>query len=361
MMRRARGLSLVELMVALAIGSILIAGAVYVYSQSRNTQRVSETVARLQENGRYVFSVLEPDIQLAGFYGFSNSAGDILYITDGLTESALSAAKLGEDAEGTQAPGVTHPCGKNFALNVLETVSGSNDNTSYPFPCDAEVTAAGGIRESTDILTIRRSAGPPVDGKGIEVENRVQLLVNRLNPNSMFIFADGKPPAGTVTKVNYVQIRDLVVHSFYVSNDSEADDVAGDVPALRMKALADGPTFPDTEVMRGVEDFQVQFGYDTGSYDGDAIIDAGFDKDGNDIPDAPNGIATRYVDPGNVPFGFQVVAVRVWVLMRADQPEQGFVDDRQYVMGSKTIPAPRDNFRRVLLSRTIQLRNARTL
>jgi len=53
-MKHSRGLSLVELMVALAIGSLLIAGAVYVYSQSRNTQRVSEAVARLQEKGRYV-------------------------------------------------------------------------------------------------------------------------------------------------------------------------------------------------------------------------------------------------------------------------------------------------------------------
>ena len=42
----------------------------------------------------------------------------------------------------------------------------------------------------------------------------------------------------------------------------------------------------DEEVMRGVEDFQVQFGYDSGSYDGDATIDAGFDEDGNGIPDS---------------------------------------------------------------------------
>lgn len=360
-MKHSRGLSLVELMVALAIGSLLIAGAVYVYSQSRNTQRVSETVARLQENGRYVLSVIEPEVQLAGYYGFSNSPGDIQYITGGSLENVWAAAKLGTESTFTEAPGYSDPCLKNFALNVLATIEGSNNNTAYPLACDDDVTAAGNLRTGTDILTIRRSSGPPVGGEGAAVANRVQLLVNRLNPATMYMFADGQPPPGTVLKADFIQIRDLVLRSYYVSNNSLSPTVNG-LPSLRVKSLTDGPDFySDEEVMRGVEDLQVQFGYDSGSYDGDGDIDPGFDEDGNGIPDSPNGIATRYVDPGNVPFGFQVVAVRLWVLMRAEQPEQGFVDTRSYEMGSKTVTAPMDNFRRVLVSRTIQLRNARTL
>jgi type IV pilus assembly protein PilW len=362
-MKHSRGLSLVELMVALAIGSLLIAGAVYVYSQSRNTQRVSETVARLQENGRYVLSVIEPEVQLGGYYGFSNSPGDIQYITGGSLENVWAAAKLGTDSTFTEAPGYTDPCLKNFALNVLSTIEGTNDNTAYPLSgkCGTDAAAAGGIRTGTDVLTVRRSSAAPVDGEGAPVDGRVQLLVNRLNPATMYMFADGQMPPGTVLKANFVQIRDLVLRSYYISNNSLLPTVNG-LPSLRVTSLVDGPDFySDTEVMRGVEDLQVQFGYDSGSYDGDGTIDAGFDEDNNDIPDSPNGIATRYDDPGSVPFGFQVVAVRLWVLIRADQPEQGFVDTRSYQMGSKLVPAPMDNFRRVLVSRTIQLRNARTL
>ena len=76
---------MVELLVALAIGSVLIIGAVYVYSQSRRTHTLSDAVARLQENGRFVFSVIEPDIQLAGYYGFSNVPDNIKYIQAGST------------------------------------------------------------------------------------------------------------------------------------------------------------------------------------------------------------------------------------------------------------------------------------
>jgi type IV pilus assembly protein PilW len=365
MKMRQQGLSLVELMVALVIGSILIAGAVYVYSQSRTTQRVSDTVARLQENGRFVLSVMEPDIQLAGYYGFSNSPGDIQYIIGGTKTTLYPAVKLSEAEDAV--PGFTHPCRDNFAVNVLTTIDGANQVADFPLGCDEREQAAGGIRNGTDMLTIRRSSGLPADGVGAPVNNRLQLLVNRLNPNAMYLFMDADPPETPVLEANLVQIRDLVVRSYYISNDSLPDPDGGSpgrvagIPSLRVLSLTDGPDFDDQELMRGVEDLQVQFGYDTGSYDGNAAIDPGFDEDGNGIPDAPNGIATRYVDPGNVPFGFQVVAVRVFVLMRADQPEQGFVDNRQYVMGSKTVAPPLDGFRRVLLSRTIQLRNTRTL
>jgi type IV pilus assembly protein PilW len=365
MKRRQGGLSLVELMVALVIGSFLIAGAVYVYSQSRSTQRVSDTVARLQENGRYVLSVMEPDIQLAGYYGFSNSPGDIQYITGGTKMTTYPAAKL--RATLTAVPGFVDPCGTNFAVNVLTTIDGVNNATAFPLACATRAAAAGSIRNNTDTLTIRRSSGLPADGVGAPVNSRLQLLVNRLNPNSMYLFMDALPPDTPALEANVVQIRDLVVRSYYISNDSlpdpegETTGRAVGIPSLRVLSLTDGPSFDDQELMRGVEELQVQFGYDTGSYDGDANIDAGFDEDANGIPDAPNGIATRYVDPGNVPFGFQVVSVRVFILMRADQPEQGFVDNRQYVLGSKVVPAPGDGFRRVLLSRTIQLRNTRTL
>ena len=72
--RAQRGVSLVELMVALAIGSIMIIGAVTVYSNSRTTYAINESLGRLQEQGRYVMSVLEPDVELAGFYGFTNNS-----------------------------------------------------------------------------------------------------------------------------------------------------------------------------------------------------------------------------------------------------------------------------------------------
>jgi prepilin-type N-terminal cleavage/methylation domain-containing protein len=46
---RQGGLSLIELLVSLTIGSMLIVGAVAVYSQSRRVSTLNDTVARLQD------------------------------------------------------------------------------------------------------------------------------------------------------------------------------------------------------------------------------------------------------------------------------------------------------------------------
>jgi type IV pilus assembly protein PilW len=354
-----RGLSLIELLVALTIGTVLISGAVYIYSQSRNTHTVSDVIARLQENGRYVFSVLEPDIQLAGYYGFSNDPVDFHYIQNGSTSSLIPAAKM--KASDAAVPGIprSHLCGNNFAVNLLAAVEGGNNGYPLGGSCAAQ---GGGAVDEADTLTIRRSSGPPSDGKGTAKPGYLQMLVSRLSPSSSYVFADGVLPAEPALEENIVQLRDLVVRTYYISKNSTSPDTPG-LPALRVKSLSGGGSGPefsvDEEVMRGVEDLQVQFGIDTGDYDGDGTIDPGYDLDGDKIPDFPLGVATRYVNPDAVPEGFQVVSVRVWILLRAETPERGFVDQQTYKYADREY-AVNDNFRRVLMSRTIQLRNGRT-
>jgi type IV pilus assembly protein PilW len=77
----ADGFSLIELMVALAIGTLLIIGAVTVYTQSRTTYRTTEAAARIQEVARYAMDTIEPDVRLAGYWGLTNRA-DFFDATD---------------------------------------------------------------------------------------------------------------------------------------------------------------------------------------------------------------------------------------------------------------------------------------
>jgi type IV pilus assembly protein PilW len=356
-MRKARGFSIVELLVALTIGSVLIGGAVYVYSQSRRTSAVTEAVARMQENARYVFSLLEPDIQLSGYYGYSNMPYNLRFISGGDISTAISATKLVKG--GTTIAGLAEvdKCGENFAVNVIATVEGSQDK--YPFDLKTCPPLGGGYQIDTDTLTIRRTGIPPADGLGATTNGTVQLFANRLGYTNQYMFLDGKLPTGTKTVKDQMQVRDLVTHTYYISVDSTNPTTAG-LPALRVKQLTAGPAWDDQEVMRGVEDLQVQFGIDTGDYNGDNKIDAGLDVDGDGIPDVANGVATRYVNPDKLPAGFEVVSVRIWLLMRAEQTEQGFINKQTYTYAGKNYSV-NDGFRRVLISRTIQLRNARVL
>ena len=120
-----QGLSLIELLVALAIGSVLIVGAVYVFSRGRATYSVNESVARLQENGRYVLSVLEPDVELAGYYGFTNSPDTIRFVSGASPGTVHAvAAQMRQRPVPAAAPvpvanlpGGAHDCGTNFAID----------------------------------------------------------------------------------------------------------------------------------------------------------------------------------------------------------------------------------------------------
>lgn len=69
---RARGVSLIELMIALAIGSLLLLGLVQVFAASRTAYQLSEGLARVQENGRFAIDYLQRDIRMAGHMGCVN-------------------------------------------------------------------------------------------------------------------------------------------------------------------------------------------------------------------------------------------------------------------------------------------------
>ena len=57
---RSRGMTLIELMVAMTIGLFLTWGAFQVYIQSKSNYRAAEVMTRLQENARFALETLEP-------------------------------------------------------------------------------------------------------------------------------------------------------------------------------------------------------------------------------------------------------------------------------------------------------------
>ncbi|MCS6946646.1 MAG: PilW family protein [Steroidobacteraceae bacterium] len=370
-MRRHRshaGMSLIELLVALAVGSAMIAGAVYAYSEGRRLYTVNEALARVQEQARYAMSVIQPDAELAGFLGFTNSSDTIRWLQGAAPNVVLaSAAALRQrplpplPAVPVPAPGLpasAHACGTNFAVDVNLPVQGSNNE----FRLGEDATAAcgpygTGAVAGSDTLTVRRASSEPTDPEA----GRIQVYASRLTSRTaQVLFADGVAP-GPIDDDH--RVHDWIVRTYYVSQDSV--DRPG-LPALRVKTLTrvgGNPTFVDTEVMPGVEDMQVQFGIDSGDYNNDGIVDAAVDQNGDGIPES-DGRATRYVNadfPGLATL--QVVSIRLWLRVRGAEVEPGFIDDRryQYADVDYTPSGAERLFRRVLVSRTIALRNARTL
>ena len=363
-----RGLSLIELMVAMTIGAVLIFGATEVYLNSRKSYAVSESVARLQETARYAMSVIEPDVRMAGYWGLLKGGG-------WLAGSRLQTQPVG----GTVAAGAAaNICGDNFALDVETDLQ--SDNNAYTLSptrkagCNALTDIDTGIAWNTnpvttaDTLTVRRASV----FQSALTAGMVQVCANRING---FLFSSG---AGCPLPLPLPiwELHNLIVDAYYIDRAS-AQQLAG-LPSLRRKTLATvggAPVFRDQEIIAGVEDMQIQFGIDPTTSINTVL---------------PAAIATRYVNgdyvaASGVPANSQIVSVRIWLLVRADAAEPGFTDDRVYTYGDRlvatgttgdlnaagsagmayqpaanpdaSIMGPR-HVRRLLISRTIQVRNA---
>lgn len=310
-----RGVSLIELMVSLVIGLLLIAGAVTVYMQSRNTYRVNEAAARLQEVARYALNIIEPDVRLAGFWGLTNRA-DFVENRGGVA-----------DAQQAVDVGVTDNCGNNWTVDLGQFADGRDATdtagSGYDLLCGATDPVSW-----ADVLIIRRASSnvrPLTNG-------RMQIQTNRMRG---VIFDDGALPAG-FGAAPASETRDLVVHAYYVSEVLPSPNGIRQFQ-LRRQTLVGGPAVDDVEIIPGIEDLQVQFGVDTTG-------------DGN---------ADQYVDPESVPAGGRIAAVRIWMLVVAEDREIGFTNDKDFSYANATHGVLADDRRRVLMSKTIQIRNSR--
>lgn len=132
--RNQKGLSLVELMVALAIGLLLMAGVLQIYLGSRQSYRVQESLSRLQENGRFALMFMEKDIRMAGYRGCATRSADDDSFINVLNSKTDYTWDFGTSIQG------------------YEATSSSSWNAT---PDSSIVTPLGG----RDILTVRRATG----------------------------------------------------------------------------------------------------------------------------------------------------------------------------------------------------------
>src|SRR5210317_723868 len=69
---RERGFGLIEILVAVAIGLILVGGIIQVFMSTRLGYQMDSGLARLQENARAAIDFTSYDVRMAGFMGCPN-------------------------------------------------------------------------------------------------------------------------------------------------------------------------------------------------------------------------------------------------------------------------------------------------
>ena len=79
------GISLVEVLVALVISLFLLGGIVQVYTGNKATFAFTNSLAEIQENGRFALDIVSQDLRLSGEWGcIAFDPGDTSNINDTL-------------------------------------------------------------------------------------------------------------------------------------------------------------------------------------------------------------------------------------------------------------------------------------
>ena len=71
-MYQQKGLSLVELMVAVTLGLVLMGGVIQLFLSSRVVFSTQQSLSRVQENGRFAIEFITRDLRQAGYAGCTN-------------------------------------------------------------------------------------------------------------------------------------------------------------------------------------------------------------------------------------------------------------------------------------------------
>ncbi len=124
MIARQRGFSLVELMVALTLSLVLMAGALSILYSSKVTNVENDRLARLQEAGRTVIELMLRDARAAGYPGCSRPVfGD--EFANGLNSSASLLWNFGVPLAGFEASGGTWSPALDAAV-IPSAITGSD-------------------------------------------------------------------------------------------------------------------------------------------------------------------------------------------------------------------------------------------
>jgi type IV pilus assembly protein PilW len=341
-----RGFTLIELMVAIAIGSMVLAGIYSAFVMQQRSQISEQVAVDMQQTLRAAIYLMERDIRMAGF--------------DPTRTWGLDGINNDGDADTDEADEQQND----------RTLDNSNNDCEGA----ADDLAPSGDDESMGI----KFAGP----------HKIRLNMD------LSTDADGN----VVGDRDYCDPGELIEYGFANTYDADGDGVAdlnqgGAAPMGR--ATGAGSLQPMAEDMQAVA-FAYAYDYDDGEppenldrrldtspgghviwavdSDDDKFLDRILDTnddgviDGNDTPGGQDLIGMAW-EAGYVPIS-RIRAVRIWLLARTRVPLRNYTDTATYIVGDKHIDArdtnrdgvvntsdKQDNYKRRLLTATVKCRN----
>ncbi len=346
------GLSLVELLVALAISTTLMAGVIQVFSGSKQVDRLAMAMARIQENGRFAIDILNGELQHIGYMGCFNP--NIPIESESIVANEFKLTTNGvKDLTNNTVRGVN-----NFASGVEQidlkngvTVDNANplENTDALFMVHASQSLnhlQTGMTTDSDTLNVGSN---PAEHS----VNDIVLITNCKTANLFRVSASTNSAPVTLSHLQGSSTQHNTSASFNVAYEKNSDlhrlmyntyfirNNAQGIPSL----YRDNPYQGLTELIQGIENMQVLYGY--------------YDSHGSA---SPSDDTVRWLEADAIDRDewYQVMAVRLAILVRDEEnvlPSSG--PDTFDLLGTTIAPVEADNKLRRVFTTTVKIRNRR--
>lgn len=309
-----RGVTLVELMVAVAINLVLVLAATLLYMNTRGTQKAVDERSAMSESGQFALELLGREFALAGFYPATGSepAGASLGFQapvrmtfDRATAQMVSGGSTGVAAYqagvfGCAGQTITkaHAC----ATHTSATPSGSDAVAVAYFTSDTMSVAVGQRADCSrsDVAkdatvarnTLNRLGTVPGTGTPANPDTGASAEPDKSRVDM------GLPPASPL----------MVINQYFLESSKFTGESGNTINTFALKCRGNGGGFDSVELVPGVEQMVVRYG----------------------LKDLTSGAPVRYVTAAEVASATpvqdgdqtltgwqQVVSVRVCLLVRS--------------------------------------------
>lgn len=348
---RQQGMTLVEIMIAIAIGSFVLMAIVMMYGGAVKVYSAQNAISRMQENARFALSQMEADIRNAGSRGCAGGMNDYTYLQT--TKNVNNAAAVtyannfgfgiqGYDGSGgawvpALDPSISGANPQPIAGNDIITIRGGS-GSGIPMTGAAAIAANAPIPvasvapfsvgqtylitdcDGTDVFVLTGTAG--------------NVLAHGMPQNTSASFSKGYKSEALVYPLSTV--------TYYIGRSANAP--TGQETSLYK---LDHVTGISTELVEGVQGLRLLYASDAGTISGPNYTPSNY-VGFNNLPAAANPDGGSPID--------SILAVKVSLLMRTVEDNVS-TTKQKYAFNGVTNITPPDMRVRQVYNTTMTLRN----
>jgi type IV pilus assembly protein PilW len=342
-----KGFSLIELMIAMVLGMVLMAGALQVFLGVKKTFVFNSDMTSMQENARFAMEFITRDARMAGYFGCGSQAvaNTLNPVSgDGTWQYQFDQGLVGYDGDDADFPTTDFPVADRPTLSsgtmpksdVFTVLRGSTDGASFTVS-DHNVTSSvvtvtlNHTYDPGDILMISDCDHAAIFQVTAGGTNKLRHNPGNSEYPGNCTKGFGLPRLCSTNGNGYeykgdASVMEVLSHAYYV------DTASNNVPSIYREEITGGVDSATEELVQGIESMQTLFGVDT----------------------SDDGMANRYGLASSITDWTTVVSLRLHLLARSLTQVTSEPVDFRFV---GVTYSPSDKYLRKEFITTVKVRN----